>query len=113
MSRSTQNFVARSLRIAGIITAAAVAAPAIALAKTGDGERALLNHIDNPAAAVTAIAPRPGARYTFTQQSVDGERALAVHIPVTAFTPGGFAQGGAQAYTRWPITGSRALLGKE
>jgi len=58
MSRSTQNFVARSLRIAGIITAAAVAAPAIALAKTGDGERALLNHIDNPAAAVALRHPR-------------------------------------------------------
>jgi len=113
MLRSTQNFAARSLKLAGIITAAAVAAPAIALAQTGDGERALLNHIDNPAVAATAVAVRPTVEYSVLQGSVDGERALAVRIPAAPFTPGGFGPGNTQALVRWPITGSRALLGKE
>jgi len=113
MSRMTQNFAARSLRIAGIITAAAVAAPAIALAQTGDGDRALLNHIDNPAAAVTALAVRPAVEYSVLQGSVDGARALTVQVPAASFIPSGFASGREQAIVRRPITGSRALLGKE
>jgi hypothetical protein len=59
MLRSTYELAARSLAVAGILSAVAVAAPAIAHAQTGDGERALLNHIENPAAATMALSVRP------------------------------------------------------
>lgn len=110
MLRSTHDFAARSSRLAGIIAAAALAVPAIALAQTGEGERALLNHIENPASAATAIAVRPGTRYTLIQEAVGGERALVARIPAPASVPEYFDATIAWPRANAPVTGARALL---
>jgi hypothetical protein len=111
MLRSTHISTSRSLRLAGILAAAALVAPAAAHAQTDDGERALLNHITAPASAVTAIAVRPATESSGFYGSVSGERALAVRIPTAPVAPGAFDRVFTQPFAVPPIDGGRALLG--
>ena len=112
MLRSTHISTSRSLRLAGILTAVALVAPAAAHAQTGDGERALLNHVAAPAGATAARALRLAAAYSVSQEPIDGLRALAVRVPVTPFASGDFGAVGAQPIAEVQITGARALLGR-
>jgi hypothetical protein len=110
MLHTTDISTSRSLRLAGILAAAALVAPAAAHAQTGDGERALLNHITAPASAITAIAFRP-VEHTAFYESVNGERALAVRIPTAPVAPGVFDRALGGPLVASPIDGGRALLG--
>ena len=112
MSHRTYISTARSLVGAGIITAATLAAPAVSHAQTGDGERALLNHIAAPAGATAARALRLAAAYAVFQEPVDGERALTVRIPSAPVTRGDFDAVVAQPIAEAQVTGARALLGR-
>jgi len=110
MSGTTYISTARSLLVAGIITAASLAAPATSHAQAGAGERALLNHIAAPAGATAARALRLAAEHAIFPGPVDGERALIARIPAAPVTPGDFGVVVAPiAEVR--ITGARALLG--
>ena len=111
MSRTTQISTRRLLVTAGILSAAALVAPAASHAQTGDGERALLNHIPAPAAATAAYALRIAAEYSSVPEVVDGERALIVRVASGAIALGAFDQVLEPASGQAPITGARALTG--
>jgi hypothetical protein len=110
MSRTTQISTRRLLVAAGILSTVSLVAPAASHAQTGDGERALLNHIPAPVATNAAYALRIATDYSSAQEVVDGERALSVRVASGPVELGGFdlvlepALGGA------PIMGARALL---
>ena len=108
MSRTTHISTSRSLLVAGIITAASLAAPAASHAQTGDGERALLNRIPAPAGATAARALRLAAEHAVSQEPVDGQRALIVRIPSAPVTSGDFDAVVAQPIAEAQITGARA-----
>jgi hypothetical protein len=110
MLRTTDISTSRSLRLAGILAAAALVAPAAAHAQIGDRERALLNHITAPANAITAIAFR-SAEHTAFYESGNGERALAVRIHAAPVAPGVVDRVLGQPLVVSPIDGGRALLG--
>jgi len=97
--------------VAGIITAATLAVPSASHAQTGDGERALLNHVAPPAGATAARALRLAAEYAIAPDPVDGQRALAARIPSAPVASGDFDAVAAQPIAEAQVTGARALLG--
>src|SRR6266508_210062 len=101
----------RSLVVAGIISAATLAAPTAAHAQTGDGERAVLNRIAVPAGASAARAVRLAAEYPVSPDPVNGQRALIVRIASATVAPGEFDAVVVQPIAEAQITGPRALLG--
>jgi hypothetical protein len=112
MLRTTYELAARSLAVAGILSVVAVAAPAIAHAQTGDGERALLNHIENPAAATMALSVRPTVDEPVVQGPT-GQRALTGRGPAAAFAYGTFDAIIARPSPGRGSLGTRALMGRE
>jgi hypothetical protein len=113
MLPATHNVAARSLRLAAILSAIAVAAPAIAHGQAGDRERALLNQIENPAAATMPLSVRSAVDDSILQGPMDGQRALAGRGPAAAFAHGTFDAVIARHFTRAWISGTRALMGRE
>lgn len=111
MSRMTHISTARSALVAGMLTAAALGVPAVGKAQTGDGERALLNHVTAPSGATAARALRIAAEYVVSPDPVDGQRALAVRVVSAPFAAGDFDVVVARAIAQAHITGARALLG--
>lgn len=110
MSRTTQISTRRLLVTAGILSAVALAAPAASQAQTGDGERALLNHIPAPVATTAAYALRIAADSSGAPEVVDGERALIVRVAANPVDVGSFDLMVAPALSQASITGARALL---
>jgi hypothetical protein len=110
MSRMTHISTSRSILVASIISAAALAAPVVARAQTGDGERALLNHVPAPVGASGALAFSLAAEYAISPDPVDGERALAVRVASAPVAAGNFELV-APTIAQAPTTGAYALLG--
>lgn len=112
MSSTTQISTRRLLVTAGILSAVALVAPAASHAQTGDGERALLNHIPAPVAATAAYALRIAADYSSVPEVADGEWAVVVRVASGPITLGAFDQVLEPALGETPITGARALVGR-
>lgn len=112
MSRTTQIPMRRSFVVAGMIGAAALVAPSASHAQSGDGERALLNHIPAPVAATAARALHIAAEYAMSPDPVDGQRALVVRVASAPAALGAFNLVVPPALTQAPITGARAVLGR-
>lgn len=107
MSRTTHPSRLRTLSVAGIITAAAIAAPAASHAQHAPGERALLSPVAFPGSGVASRTLRPPADPNVVPV-IDGERALLartatghVGAPVAVDT-----------FAVQPADGARALLGR-
>lgn len=104
MSRTIHSSLPRSLAWAGVLTAAALVAPAALHAQSPDGERALLNHSQAPASARPAI-------HRGVSLPVDAERALMGHsTPASVVMLSGVELAVADTIAR-PIDGASALMG--
>jgi hypothetical protein len=111
MSRTTRISMRQSLLVAGILGATVLVAPATGHAQSGDGERALLNHIAVPTGATAARVLRIAAEYAISPDPIDGQRALVVRVASAPVAAADFDLPVAPTLAQARITGARALLG--
>lgn len=111
MSAISHDFALRSLAVAGILSLAALAAPAASQAQTGHPTRALLNRVALPSVAPGMALSQPAVPVQAPADGVNGERALLAR---TAHSPDldPAAPGTPRATLAVPVDGERALLGR-